>query len=158
MTTPPRFDADDAKIVPLFTAEEHAQSEALSRYWDATIRGQPLDAAELDPELKTVVHLLRHYHAVTRHHRDAHEWLRTSGEDLPPPIPRETSPSPERTSTHAGTHAPRYHASLAALMVGVLAIIFAFNAVVSERSWLLSRANDPDWIPWVSDEWLGFNL
>ena len=92
MTTPPHVETDDAKIVPLFTTEEHSASAALSRYWDATLRGQPTDTEELDPELKTVVQLLRHYHAVTRQHHDAHGGLQIPGDDRPPLETRAASP------------------------------------------------------------------
>jgi ferric-dicitrate binding protein FerR (iron transport regulator) len=158
MTTRPHFDADDAKIVPLFTTEEPSESAALARYWDATVHGQPLDTEELDPELKTVVQLLRHYHAVTRHH-DANAPVHAPSGELRSPPARAASPPAEHAITGPRRQVPRHHAPLAALtMMGVLILIFVVNTVVSPRSWLLSRASDPDWIPWISDEWLGFIL
>lgn len=151
MTTQHHFDADDAKIVPLFPAEEQQASAALSRYWDATVSGQRLDISEIDPELKAVVQLLRHYHAVTRHQPGAQALLRSPNNDLPLP--------PERAIANTGRHPQHAHASRAALtMVGVFLLLFTFNTVVSPRSWLLTRTTDPDWIPWVSDDWLGFSL
>jgi hypothetical protein len=152
------LDANDAKIVPLFATEEQSAPAALSRYWDETVRGQPSDPEELDPELKTVVQLLRHYHAVTRHHREASALVHSPSGELRSPPTRTASPLAAQASG-PGRQVPGFHAPLAALtMMGVLILIFAVNTAVSPRSWLLSRASDPDWIPWLSDEWLGFIL
>jgi hypothetical protein len=139
MATPQPSDADTAKIVELF-GNEQREAAALSRYWDATLRGRVTEADEIDPELKAVVHLLRHYHSVTRLQHDPSVPLPPSyGGLLPPPVRR----------AHASV-------SLAALtLVGVFLFIFAVNTLLSPRSWLLSSAADPDWIPWVSDDWLG---
>ncbi|MFN8594520.1 MAG: hypothetical protein U0031_23965 [Thermomicrobiales bacterium] len=151
MTTHQPCDGDDAKIVPLFPAEEEQASAALSRYWDATVRGQSIDTEELDADLKTIVHLLRHYHTVTRREHGTHPALRSLYDDLPAP--------PERGTRYVRRQKPAFYAPIAALaMMGVFILLFAFNTLASPRSWLLSEAADPDWIPWISDEWLGFRL
>src|SRR4051812_11837704 len=105
MTTRPHFDADDAKIVPLFTTEEPSESAVLARYWDATVQGPPLDPAGLDPELKTVAHPLRHYHAVTRHH-DANALVPAPSGELRSPPSRAASPPAEHAITGPARQVP----------------------------------------------------
>lgn len=39
-------------------------------------------------------------------------------------------------------------------LVAIFVVVFAVNTVVSPRSWLVTQ-NDPDWIPWISDDWIG---
>ena len=151
MTTQPDPSGEDRKIVPLF-AEEQSASTALSRYWDAAVRGQPLDAEDVDPELKTIVQLLRYYHAVTRPSRCASvsRCPRVRGA-LPPSHPGASGSASRRGGPPF--HHPKTRAML--MMVSVFVIIFVGNTLVSPRSWLLSSSADPDWIPWVSDDWLG---
>ena len=38
-------------------------------------------------------------------------------------------------------------------LTAIFLMVFAVNTVTSPRSWL-SATSDPDWIPWVSDDWI----
>jgi hypothetical protein len=134
MTTQQPEENHDSKIVWLTVAEDQSRANALARYWDAMVRGQSADPGALDPQLAAVVALLRHYHAVTR-------------------LPHAGTASPSATSTRLHPIRPTARAALS--VIGVFAVIFALNTLLSPRSWLLSSAEDPDWIPWVSDDWLG---
>ena len=120
-------DDHDGKIVSFSSGQEQAEAAALSRYWDARLQGRPAADAELDPELRVMVHLLEHYREVTG------------------PVEHDAPAPPLRR--------PAYYATLALIAAALL--LFASNTLVSPRSWLLSSAQDPDWIPWVSDDWLG---
>jgi hypothetical protein len=126
MSTTPRPDGRTPKIVPLHT-QEQAEAAALARYWDARLQGRPVADAEVDPDLRDMVHLLEHY-------REA------AGLAAPPPA--ATSP-PWR---------PTHYAAL--VVLAAVLLLFTSNTLLSPRSWLLSTASDPDWIPWVSDDWL----
>ena len=126
-------DARNPKIVPLVTAEEQAEVEALARYWDARLQRRSGNAAQLSPETREMVQLLEHYREVTE----------------PPPFP---TPMPIADSPSLWLR-PRQVAVMALVMVALL--LFACNTLLSPRSWLLSSAHDPDWIPWISDDWLG---
>ena len=135
-------DESEPKITVLFSAEERVAAENLARYWDATVSGRPSDDARtLDPELALVVRLLRHYHDVTRGHPGAAATRSDAA------TRRQSSPA-----RNASTH-PVMRAAIAS--VGLVLLLFTISAVTSPRSWLLSPAADPDWIPWVSDDWLG---
>jgi len=134
MTTQEPEDGHNPRIVILTVGEDQAQATALARYWDATVRGQTTDPSALDPELTAVVALLRHYHAVTRPPQAG------------PASPGATAPRPLPVRPTVRT---------ARAVIGVFVVIFALNTLLSPRSWLLSSAEDPDWIPWVSDDWLG---
>lgn len=126
MSTPTRPDGRTAKILPLRTREQ-AEAAALARYWDARLAGRPVAETELDPELRDMVHLLEHYRVV-------------AGPTAPP----------------AATSPPWRPVHVAALvMLAAAFLLFTSNTLLSPRSWLLSSAPDPDWIPWVSDDWLG---
>ena len=133
MTQQPE-ESHDPKIVWLTVAEDQTQANALARYWDAMVRGQSADPSALDPQLAAVVALLRHYHAVTR-------------------LPHPGIASSAVTSPRLRPNRPTARAALS--VIGVFVIIFSLNTLLSPRSWLLSSAEDPDWIPWVSDDWLG---
>jgi hypothetical protein len=150
MATRPPPDGQEPKIIVLFDGEEQAGADALALYWDATVKGRPADPGALDQELIAVVQLLRHYHLVTRHRWDS-------------PITRRSAPEracayPFREARHRSSPAldatsrPLTRGAIA--MVGLFVLIFTINTIVSPRSWLLSTAEDPDWIPWVSDDWL----
>lgn len=127
MSKPPRPDGRSPKIVPFAPAQEQADAAALARYWDARLQGRPVSDTELDPDLRDMVHLLEHY-------REA------AGPVAPPPA----ATSPPWRSVH--------YAALVMLAAAIL--LFTSNTLLSPRSWLLSSAADPDWIPWVSDDWL----
>lgn len=121
------------KIVRLYADQEQADAVALARYWDARLEGRPSDATEIDPELRDIVQLLEHY--------------REGLIPLVPPKPGPTAVSPPLWLRSAQV------AALALVMVMLL--LFTGNTLLSPRSWLLSSTQDPDWIPWVSDDWLG---
>jgi hypothetical protein len=123
----PRPDGRTPKIVPLSTVQEQADAAALARYWDARLQGQPVADTELDPELRDMVQLLEHYRKVAG-----------------PVVPAVAASPPLR---------PVHLAALA--IVATVLLLFASHTLLSPRSWLLSSAQDPDWIPWVSDDWLG---
>lgn len=119
------------KIVPLFTAQEQNDAARLARYWDARQQGLAADAGDLEPALVPIVRLLEHYQEVTG--------------PLSPVRATAEAPPLWRRSGHA--------AALTVVMIAV--VLFASNTLLSPRSWLLSSAQDPDWVPWVSDNWLG---
>ena len=123
-------DERNPKIVPLVTPQEQAEVEALSRYWDARLQGRVADPAQLGPEVRDMVQLLEHYREVA--------------DPLPMPAPVADSPPLWLR--------PAQVAAVALAMVALL--LFASNTLLSPRSWLFSSAPDPDWIPWVSDDWL----
>lgn len=125
MSKTPRPDGRTPKIVPLH-AQERADAAALARYWDARLQGRPVPDTELDPELRDVVHLLEHYREVAA------------------PAAPEAAPAP--------LWRPAHYAALVMLAAAIL--FFTSNTLLSPRSWLLTSAHDPDWIPWVSDDWL----
>lgn len=127
MSKTPRPDGRTPQIVPLH-AQEQSEAAALARYWDARLQGRPVPDTELDPDLRDLVHLLEHYREV-------------AGPMAPAPV--AVSP-PWR---------PVHFAALVMLAAAIL--LFTSNTLLSPRSWLLSSAHDPDWIPWVSDDWLG---
>jgi hypothetical protein len=120
----PRPDGRVPNIVPLYADQEEA--EALARYWDARLQGHPVSGPEPDPELRDMVLLLEHYREVAG-----------------PVSPAQGAPLPWRTV---------HYAALAMLAAALL--LFSSNTLLSPRSWLLSSAQDPDWVPWVSDDWL----
>jgi hypothetical protein len=126
MSTSPHSDARTSNIVPLFPDQEQAGATTLARYWDARLQGQPGADTDLEPELRDMVQLLEHYREVAR-----------------PVVPESTAALPWRTV---------HYTALAVLAAALL--LFASNTLLSPRSWLLSSAQDPDWIPWVSDDWL----
>jgi hypothetical protein len=126
MSETPRPAGRTPKIVPL-RAQEQAEAAALARYWDARLQGRPAADTELDPELRDMVQLLEHYREVAG----------------PPEPPAAASP-PGR---------PVHFTAL--IMLAAAILLFTSNTLLSPRSWLLSSAHDPDWIPWVSDDWLG---
>ena len=105
-------------------AQEQADAAALARYWDARLRGRPVPDTELDPELREMVQLLEHYREVAG-----------------PVVPAGVLPW---RSVHFA----------ALVMLAAAILLFTSNTLLSPRSWLLSSAPDPDWIPWVSDDWL----
>ena len=115
------------KIVPFSSLQEQADADALARYWDARLAGRPVPDTELEPDLRDVVHLLEHYREVAD-----------------PVAPSAATAPPRR---------PVQYAALVMLAAAIL--LFTSNTLLSPRSWLLSTAPDPDWIPWVSDDWLG---
>ncbi|MEZ4563006.1 MAG: hypothetical protein R2853_09740 [Thermomicrobiales bacterium] len=127
MSPTPRPDGRPPQLVPLH-AQEQADAAALARYWDARLQGRPGPDTEVEPELRDMVRLLEHY-------RDA------AGPVVSPPV----ATSPLRRSAHRA----------ALVMLAAAILLFASNTLLSPRSWLLSSAADPDWIPWVSDDWLG---
>lgn len=129
----PRPDERNPKIVTLVTAQEQAEAAALARYWDARLQGRSGDTAQLGAEVRDMVQLLEHYREVT------------DPLPLPKPVPVAESPPLWLRPTQV--------AAMALVMIAVL--LFASNTLLSPRSWLLSSAHDPDWIPWVSDDWLG---
>lgn len=120
------------KIIPLFSDQETIASERLARYWDAHLRGQPGDALGLDPELVATVQLLEHYREMT--------------------LPPDTAPV---LASPAAAPTQRRLRHVVALVALATLLLFASNTLLSPRSWLLNPAADPDWIPWVSDDWLG---
>lgn len=127
MGSTPHPDPRHPKIVPLHASQEQEEAAALARYWDARLRGQPVPDTELDPDVREMARLLEHYREVAR------------------PVDPAATPAP-----------PWRQARSAALVVLTAAfLLFASNTLLSPRSWLLSSAQDPDWIPWVSDDWLG---
>lgn len=128
--------SDDQKVVP-FRRHEEAEAAALAAFWDATVRGDDPNPQTLDPELVDVVHLLRHYHAVAQVEH-------SSGAPQPTP-PRQRLPVV--TGPLIGL--------AASILAAVLVVAFVGNTLLSPRSWLLSSAADPDWLPLVSDEWIG---
>lgn len=123
----PRPDGRTPNVVPLYPAQEEADATALAHYWDARLQGQPVADTDLDPGLRDMVHLLEHYREVTG-----------------PAVPAATASPLWR---------PGHYAALVVLAAAFL--LFTSNTFLSPRSWLLSSARDPDWIPWVSDDWLG---
>lgn len=133
MTSPTQPDPR-ANVVPLFPGEEQAATE-LAQYWDATVQGRASDDRQVDPELVPIIQLLRHY----------------QGAVAPPP------PEPPPIRATPGALAVAWQRSLRqlALALAVVAVVaFTVNTAVSPRSWLLSSAADPDWLPLVSDDWL----
>ena len=59
-----------------------------------------------------------------------------------------------RTGGRGGRHDPARPLTRAAVgLTAIFLVVFAVNTVTSPRSWL-SGASDPDWIPWVSDDWM----
>lgn len=133
MSKTPRPDERTPKIVPLVTDQEQAEVEALARYWDARQQGRTGDATQLDQGLLDIVQLLEHYRDV-------------SGPLSSPNTSRGGVAPPSRVK-------PVQAAAIALVMVALL--LFTSNTLLSPRSWLFSSAHDPDWIPWVSDDWLG---
>jgi hypothetical protein len=130
MSTTPRPDGRTPKVVPLHP-QEQAEAAALARYWDARLQGRPVTDTGLDPDLRDMVRLLEHYREVAG-----------------PAAPPEVAPPPEATSP------PWRPVHLAALVMLAAILLFTSNTLLSPRSWLLSAAPDPDWIPWLSDDWL----
>ena len=112
-------------IVPLQTAQDEASATTLARYWDARLQGRVLADTDLDPEVRDMVQLLEHYRGVT------------------PPVTLAPDSSP-----------PWRPAIYAVLLMLAVVLLFTSNTLLSPRSWLLSTATDPDWIPWLSDDWL----
>lgn len=53
---------------------------------------------------------------------------------------------------------PGRPAFYAVLLMLAAVLLFTSNTLLSPRSWLLSSATDPDWIPWVSDDWLSTRI
>lgn len=139
-TRPPLPNDPEPKITFILGAEDRAGAEDLARYWDATVAGRPTDPRTLDLDLALVVHLLRHYHDVTQGHPDA------------PNLPLHAERCPSAPRRHRPPH-PVTRVAIA--WMGLLLLLFTINTFTSPRSWLLSTADDPDWIPWVSDGWLG---
>lgn len=130
---PQQDERSNPKIVPLVTTQEQAEVEALARYWDDRLQRRSGNAAQLSPETCEMVQLLEHYREVT---------------ELPPfPTPAPVADLPPLWLR------PRQVAAMALGMVALF--LFASNTLLSPRSWLLSSAHDPDWIPWISDDWLG---
>jgi hypothetical protein len=125
MSKTARPDGRTPKIVPLH-GQERADAAALARYWDARLQGRPVPDTELDPELRDMVQLLEHYREVAG-----------------PVVPAAAASPPWR---------PVHLAALVMLATAIL--LFTSNTLLSPRSWLLSSAPDPDWVPWVSDDWL----
>lgn len=135
MSKSPLPEEQSAKIVPFVANREQAEAAALARFWDARQQGQPADSADLEPDLLDMVQLLEHYRGVTG-----------SLAPLQPPA------APAASSSWRTAH-------VAALFVLAAAfLLFTSNTLLSPRSWLLSSAPDPDWIPWISDDWLHGSL
>ncbi|MCA9877181.1 MAG: hypothetical protein KC442_05355 [Thermomicrobiales bacterium] len=137
MTTRPQSDhVDDQKVIP-FRRQEEPEAAALAEYWDATLRGDCPDPRALDPELAQLVSLLRHYHAVAQVEH-------TSGPPQPA-LPRRQLPVVSGPLVGLA----------ASILAAAFVVAFVGNTLLSPRSWLLSSAADPDWLPLVSDDWLG---
>jgi hypothetical protein len=154
MATRHRKDGSEAKIIQLFAGDDQAKVADLARYWDATVQGQPADRGSLDPQLTTVVQLLRHYHGMPQCHREAPTTIRPAPHCLPADQPNGALHLPICSGDRAGWHDPAR--SMRRMGVGLTAIFlvaFVVNTVTSPRSWL-STTSDPDWIPWVSDDWI----
>ena len=154
MTTRHHGDGGEAKIIELVVGDDCAQAANLARYWDATVQGQLADRRDLDPELTTVVQLLRYYHGMPDSHR---ETLVTSAPALDSPHadqPHGAQHVAARTGGRGGRHDPARPLTRAAVgLTAIFLVVFAVNTMTSPRSWL-SGASDPDWIPWVSDNWM----
>ena len=133
MDASPGKDQWPPDALPLVPPEELDQIDALALYWDATVRQQPPSATDLDPEMQQIVQMLRHYHQVTHQQPVEH--------------------SPPRAGMRA-----EWDASLRVWrrgmlgFVAVMLMLFAIHTATSPRSWV-STTGDPDWVPWVSDEW-----
>ncbi|MFT4036853.1 MAG: hypothetical protein QM692_01635 [Thermomicrobiales bacterium] len=133
MTSPTQPDPSP-NVVPLFPGEEQAATE-LAHYWDATVQGRAT-GREVDPELVPIIQLLRHY----------------QGAVAPPPP--EPPPPPRARAASLALAWQRSLRQVALALAVVAAVAFTVNTAVSPRSWLLSSAADPDWLPLVSDDWL----
>lgn len=156
MTSGQAWDEHQGKIVEFVSANERSNAADLARYWDAALRGEPNAPDALDRELALVVQLLRHYHGLVRSNQGALDAIcsphtlrstnRTPGSDpsaSPKTGDRKEPQKPARPMTRAAVG-----------LVAIFLVIFAVNSVTSPRSWLVTQ-NDPDWIPWVSDDWIG---
>lgn len=155
MTSRSLGDRNQSKIVTLPSIEDRTKAADLARFWDATVAGQPAAPGTLDPETIAIVRLLRHYHELARHHQPElattspdrcarYDDFEVAGSHLSArPVDRGEWQEPSRTMTRAAVG-----------LVAIFVVVFAVNTVVSPRSWLVTQ-NDPDWIPWISDDWIG---
>jgi hypothetical protein len=121
-------------ILPLVPPDDPEQIDALARYWDATVRRQPTRATDLEPEMQQIVHVLRHYHQITRQQ------------------PVEHSPPQSSTRTEWDATLRVWRRGMLGF-VAVMLMVLAIHTATSPRSWL-STTGDPDWVPWISDEWI----
>lgn len=128
----------DARQLPdvlhMVSPDDPDQITALARYWDDTMRQQTASGTDLDPEMRQIVQVLRHYHEITRQQPANHP--------------------PSRTGLRAEWDASwRVWWRGVLGFVAVMLLVFAIHTATSPRSWL-STTGDPDWVPLVSDEWL----
>lgn len=156
MTSGQAWDEHQGKIIEFVSANERTNAARLARYWDATLRGEPPTPDALDRELALVVQLLRHYHGLTRNGQGTLDTICPTH-----PLThdnRSTGAGPGASATAGDRQElqkPARPMTRAALgLVAIFLVIFAVNSVTSPRSWLVTQS-DPDWIPWVSDDWIG---
>lgn len=134
MDASPEKDQPPSDVLPLVPADDPEQIASLARYWDDTVQQQPASPSALDPEMQQIVHVLRHYHQITRQQPVEH--------------------SPPRSGARAEWDATLRVWRRGMLgFVAVMLVLFAIHSATSPRGWL-STAGDPDWVPWVSDEWI----
>lgn len=121
-------------ILPIVSPDDPDQVAALARYWDATLQQQPTKAPDLDPEMQQIVQMLRHYHQITRQQPVEHS------------LPRSNLRAEWDSALRV------WRRGMLGFMA-VLLMLFAIHTATSPRSWV-STTGDPDWVPWVSDEWI----